>query len=102
MRARPLSSSSFGVLPRSRRSSARSSSALFVDLLEDFAHGVFGGVAVDAGLPDLLHDARPPAMLDGAFHARHGEGDAAIVQRAVGFQTRNGGVDVVGVEARAV
>src|SRR5688572_10490876 len=51
-----------------------------VDLLERFAHRVLRGIAVDAGLPDLLQHARPPAMLDGAFHAGNGDGDAPIVE----------------------
>ena len=52
-------------------------------------HGVLRGVVVDAGLADLLEDARAAAVLDGALHPRDRQRDAAIVEGAIRFEARN-------------
>ena len=45
-------------------------------------HGVFRGVAVDAGLRIFWITRDAAAVLDGAFHPRSGQRDAAVVERA--------------------
>ena len=73
---------------------------VLVHLLEYLAHGIFGGVVGNAGLPDFLQNPGAAAMLDRALHARDRERDAAVVDRPVGFQASDRRFDVVRSHSR--
>ena len=70
----------------------------FIDVPKYFVDGLSGDVRAHTELLDMLQDASPPVSLDGGVGAGAGERDAAIVDRAVGGEARQGPLDLVGGE----
>ena len=67
-----------------------------VEIREDMRHGFLGQRSADTGGFDLSPDPQAPASSHACLGVRDRRGDATVVERAFGEETRHGRIDLVG------